>query len=357
MDHSLPDNETLYSALVNRDSTFEGIFVVGVKTTGVFCRPTCTARKPKRANVEFFGSAHDALLAGYRPCKVCHPLEYRGAAPDWLKPLLDEINNDPLARLRDQDLRTRGLDPSRVRYWFKKHHQMTFQAYLRALRIGRAFGRINQGESITGTAYDSGYESLSGFADSFKKTTGFSPSKSQESQLISTTRVLTPLGPMLAGATDDGICLLEFVDRRMLETQLRRLGKLLNAECAPGFSRHFENLSDQLEEYFSGTRREFDIPLVLPGTPFQQRVWTGLQAIRYGSTRSYKEQAETLGFPMAIRAVARANGDNKIAIVVPCHRVIAADGGLTGYGGGLWRKQYLLDLESGHGPRREPHSS
>jgi AraC family transcriptional regulator, regulatory protein of adaptative response / methylated-DNA-[protein]-cysteine methyltransferase len=99
MDHSLPDNETLYSALVNRDSTFEGIFVVGVKTTGVFCRPTCTARKPKKANVEFFASAHDALLAGYRPCKVCRPLEYRGAAPDWLKPLLDEIN----AQRRGQD--------------------------------------------------------------------------------------------------------------------------------------------------------------------------------------------------------------------------------------------------------------
>ena len=355
MDHSLPDNETLYSALVSRDSTFEGIFVVGVKTTGVFCRPTCTARKPKKANVEFFGSAHDALLAGYRPCKICRPLEYRGAAPGWLKPLLDEINDDPLVRLRDQDLRTRGLDPSRVRYWFKEHHQMTFQAYLRALRIGQAFGRISQGESITGTAYDSGYESLSGFADSFKKTTGFSPSKSQGSHLIATTRILTPLGPMLAGATDDGVCLLEFVDRRMLETQLGRLSKLLDAECVPGFSRYFESLNDQLEEYFSGTRREFDIPLVLPGTPFQQGVWTGLQAIPYGSTRSYKEQAETLGRPNAVRAVARANGDNRIAIVVPCHRVIGADGRLTGYGGGLWRKRYLLDLESGRGPGRKPH--
>jgi AraC family transcriptional regulator of adaptative response/methylated-DNA-[protein]-cysteine methyltransferase len=351
MNHSLPDSEILYSALVNRDSNFEGIFVVGVKTTGIFCRPTCTARKPKRANVEFFASAHDALLAGYRPCKVCTPLEYKGAAPDWLKPLLAEINDNPLIRLRDSDLRARGLDPSRVSYWFKRHHEMTFQAYLRALRIGQAFGRIKHGESVTRTALESGYESLSGFADSFKRTAGFSPNKSQESQLIVTTRILTPLGPMLAGATDDGICLLEFVDRRMLETQLKRLSKLLNAECAPGFCKHFDKLSSELEEYFSGKRREFDVPLVLPGTPFQQRVWTALQTIPYGSTRSYKEQAQTIGLPSAIRAVAKANGDNRIAIIIPCHRVIGADGNLTGYGGGLWRKRYLLNLESSHGPR------
>lgn len=348
MNHTLPDSETLYAALVNKDSEYEGIFVAAVKSTGIFCRPTCTARKPKRENVEFFGSAHDALLHGYRPCKVCTPMEYKGAAPAWLKPLLAEIDDDPLVRLRDRDLRARGLEPSRVRYWFKKQHQMTFQAYLRALRVGQAFGRIRHGEKVTGTAFESGYESLSGFADQFKKTAGFSPRQSQERQLIATTRILTPLGPLLAAATDDGICLLEFVDRRMLETQLKRLGKLLNAECVPGFSKHFDRLSEQLAEYFSGKRREFDVPLVLHGTPFQQKVWAGLRTIPYGSTRSYKEQSATIGLPNAVRAVAKANGDNRIAIIIPCHRVIGADGQLVGYGGGLWRKRYLLDLESGH---------
>jgi len=347
MNHSLPDGETLYAALVNKDSDFEGLFVAAVKTTGIFCRPTCTARKPKRENVEFFGSARDALLHGYRPCKVCLPMEHKGTAPGWLKPLLAEINEDPLIRLRDRDLRSRGLEPSRVRYWFKKHHQMTFQAYLRALRVGQAFGRIRLGERVTGTAFDSGYESLSGFADQFKKTAGFAPGKSRERQLIATTRILTPLGPLLAGATADGICLLEFVDRRMLETQLKRLGKLLNAECVPGFSKHFERLHGQLQEYFSGKRREFDVPLVLPGTLFQQKVWAGLRTIPYGSTRSYKEQAGTIGLPNAVRAVAKANGDNRIAVIIPCHRVIGADGELVGYGGGLWRKRYLLNLEAG----------
>ncbi len=346
MNHSFPDSETLYTALLRRDSTFEGIFVVGVKTTGVFCRPACRARMPKRENVEFFPSAHEALQHGYRPCKICTPLEYKGAPPAWLRPLLHEIHEFALVKLRDRHLRERGLEPSRVRYWFKKHHGMTFQGYLRMLRIGQAFGRIKHGERVVSTAFESGYQSLSGFADLFKKTADFAPGKSHDRQLIPTTRILTPLGPMLAGATDDGICLLEFIDRRMLETQIRRLGRLLKAKLVPGSHHHFEALSQQLDEYFSGGRKEFGIPLVLPGTPFQQKVWAELQTIPYGATRSYKEQAEAIGSPHAVRAVAKANGDNRIAILVPCHRVIGVNGELVGYGGGLSRKQYLLKLES-----------
>lgn len=348
MEQTLPDTETMYSALVNKDSNFEGIFIAGIKTTGIFCRPTCTARKPKLENVEFFGTVREALVNGYRPCKVCSPLDYKGKAPDWLTPLLSEINANPLIRIQSSDLRTRGLEPTRVNYWFKKHHGMTFQAYLRALRIGQAYGRIKYGEGVTETAFESGYNSLSGFTDSFKKKAGFNPGKSQEGQLIVTTRILTPLGPMLAGASEEGICLLEFVDRRMLETQIKRLNRLLKAEVVPGFSKHFDDLSTQLEEYFSGKRKVFNIPLVMAGTPFQQRVWAGLQLIPYASTRSYKEQAGIIGQPAAVRAVARANGDNRIAIIIPCHRVIGADGKLVGYGGGLWRKQYLLNHEIKH---------
>jgi AraC family transcriptional regulator of adaptative response/methylated-DNA-[protein]-cysteine methyltransferase len=346
MNHLLPDHETLYTALLHRDSTFEGIFVVGVKTTGVFCRPTCRARMPKRENVEFFHSAQEALSHGYRPCKICTPLEYKGSPPGWLRPLLDEINASPHVKLKDSHLRERGLDPSRVRYWFKKQHGMTFQGYLRMLRIGQAFGRIRHGEKVVSTAFESGYQSLSGFADSFKKTADFSPSRSQDNHLIPTTRILTPLGPMLAGATEDGICLLEFIDRRMLETQMNRISKLLHAKLVPGSHQYFDSLKQQLDEYFSGTRKEFDIPLVLPGTTFQKKVWADLQAIPYGSTRSYKEQAEVIGSSNAVRAVAKANGDNRIAILIPCHRVIGANGELVGYGGGLSRKQYLLKLES-----------
>ncbi len=167
-----------------------------------------------------------------------------------------------------------------------------------------------------------------------------------EAPVIMVTRISTPLGPMLAGATQDGICLLEFVDRRMLEAQMSRLKKSLKADLIPGQSKHFNVLKAQLEEYFSGERREFSLPLVIDGTPFQKKVWSCLQTIPYGETRSYKEQAIAVGNPQAVRAVARSNGDNRIAVIIPCHRVIGSNGELIGYGGGLWRKQYLLNLES-----------
>ena len=142
MESVLPDNETMYQALLCKDSQFEGVFFAGVKTTGIFCRPTCTARKPNRENVEFFASVRQALAHGYRPCKRCRPINFAGEPPEWLQPLLSEIELNPLIRIKDQHLRERGLEPTRVRRWFKEHHGMTFQAYLRALRINHAFGRI-----------------------------------------------------------------------------------------------------------------------------------------------------------------------------------------------------------------------
>ena len=256
-----------------------------------------------------------------------------------------EVAKNPDKRFRDSDLKARGIKPNRVRRWFKKHHSMTFQAYLRTMRIGTAFGRIKYGDTVLETAYDTGYESISGFVDTFKKTTGFLPNKSPNQQLVYINRILTPLGPMLAGATESGICLLEFVDRRMLETQLNRLRRYLKAELVPGSNQHIDELNTQLIEYFEGKRKDFSVSLVLTGTAFQKKVWQILQTIPYGHTRSYREQAHLIGAPLAVRAVAKANGDNKIAIIIPCHRVIGSNGKLTGYGGGLWRKKYLLDLE------------
>lgn len=346
MNSAQSQTDVFYSALSRRDSTFEGIFVVAVMTTGIFCRPTCSARMPKRENVEFFPSAREALLHGYRPCKICKPMEHAGTPPEWLRPLLEEIDSGSIIKFKDSHLRERGLDPNRVRYWFKKQHGMTFHAYLRALRIGQAFGRIKKGEKVAKTAFESGYGSLSGFAESFKKTADFSPGKSGNSQLVATTRIITPLGPMLAGATEVGVCLLEFVDRRMLEIQIAKLSKLLNAKFIPGSSKYLEEAHRQLNEYFSGKRKVFSVPLVLVGTPFQKKVWKELQSILYGSTRSYKEQAEIIGVPNAVRAVAKANGDNNISIIIPCHRVVGSRGELTGYGGGLWRKRFLLNHET-----------
>ena len=343
----MPDRKTMYTALLNKDSSFEGIFFVGVKTTGVFCRPTCTARKPKEENVDFFSSAKEALQYGYRPCKVCHPLQLNGEAPDWLKDLLKEIEEKQITKITNSFLREKNIDPARISRWFKKNHGMTFQSYLRLLRVNKAFGQIKYGDKILESALDTGYESLSGFTEAFKKTTGFSPSESKNKNIISVTRILSPLGPLLAGATEKGICLLEFVDRRMLETQIKRLKKIFNAEFIPDESKYFDELNKQIKEYFDGTRKEFDIPLVIDGTVFQQKVWNELLRIPFGKTRSYQEQAIAIGNVKAIRAVAKANGDNRISIIIPCHRVIGKNGELVGYGGGMWRKQFLLNLERG----------
>lgn len=342
---SLPNPQILYRALVDRDSRFEGVFFAGVRTTGVFCRPTCHARKPKAENVEYFASTSQALQHGYRPCKLCQPMRPLGETPNWLQPLLDEVREHPKDRLKDQDLRDRNIDPLRVRRWFQKNHGMTFHAYCRMNRLSYAFGQLRIGNSVGQTAFSSGFESLSGFAGSFKKSTGFAPSHSTERTLVHVQRILSPLGPLLAGATDKGICLLEFADRRMLETQLSRLQTRLSAEILPGRSPHFDSLQTQLSEYFDGRRTDFDLPLVLAGTPFQERAWDSLRNIPCGETRSYQQQAEAIGQPSAVRAVARANGDNRIAILIPCHRVIGKNGRLTGYGGGLWRKRALLELE------------
>jgi len=343
----LPDKDVMYRALVEKNSEFEGIFFVGVKTTGIFCRPTCRARKPKAENVEFFSTTRESLLHGYRPCKICDPMGFSGDSPDWMKSVLKKIKEDQSERIKDQDLREMGVDPNRVRRWYKKNHGMTFQSYLRTLRISEAFGRIRHGEKVIDTAFGSGYDSLSGFTDTFKKTTGFSPKKSSEKNIIMITRILSPLGPMLAGANEEGICLLEFIDRRMLETQLKRVKKYFKADLVPGESRFFSQLHNELKEYFEGNLKKFTVPLSIVGTDFQKKVWTVLMTIPYGETRSYMDQAVAVGNPKAVRAVAGANGDNAIGIIIPCHRVIGSDGKLVGYGGGLWRKKYLLELESG----------
>jgi len=223
---------------------------------------------------------------------------------------------------------------------------MTFHAYQRARRLGLALGQLRTGDDIMGTAYDHGYESLSGFREAFAHLFGEPPRKSSREHVV-LTRVLTPLGPLVAGANENGLCLLEFADRTILEAQIKRLRRHLDCVVTPGSNRHIEQVEGELAEYFAGRRTEFDVPLEAPGTEFQNRVWQALRRIPYGETRSYEQIARAIGKPTAVRAVGRANGSNRIPIVIPCHRVVRADGSLGGYGGELWRKRYLLQLE-GH---------
>ncbi len=338
-------DDIFYEALVAKDPSFEGTFFAGIKTTGIFCRPTCTARKPKRENVEFFASAKDAILKGYRACKVCHPMEKAGSTPEYVDRVLRLLDEDPSLKLKDYDLLKLDIEPSKIRRWFLKNHGITFHAYQRMYRINTAFKKLQTGTSVTDIAFDSGYESLSGFNDSFKKVFGVSPKNSKEKQVIDFTRIETDLGTMVACATDKGVCLLEFSDRKGLETELKQLAKYHNANIVQGQNKYFKQLREELDAYFEGRLKEFKVPLDISGTDFQKQVWQALVEIPYGTTSSYLRQAEVLGKPSSVRAVANANGMNKIAIIIPCHRVVGSDGSLTGYAGGLWRKRKLIDLE------------
>jgi AraC family transcriptional regulator of adaptative response/methylated-DNA-[protein]-cysteine methyltransferase len=333
-------------AFASCDDAYDGVFVTAVRTTGIFCRPSCRARKPRPEHIEFFGTSRDAMLAGYRPCKRCRPIEAKGSAPAWLAGLLADMEAEPERRWSDGDLRERGLDPMRVRRWFKKHHAMTFHAYQRARRLGRALGQLRGGADLTQTAFAAGYESLSGFRDAFRNMVGETPGRSRARTLVLISQVSTPLGPMIVGASDKAVCLIEFADRPMLHTQFNRLRQRMKCVFAPGSNDVIGRLQQELKAYFDGERTDFSVELDAPGTEFQQEVWNRLREIPFADTRSYQQLARDIGRPEAVRAVARANGDNRIAILIPCHRVIGQDGQLRGYGGAAWRKRWLLQHEA-----------
>ena len=327
------------------DASYDGVFYLGVRTTGVFCRPSCPAKKPKPENVEFFATPKEALFAGYRACLRCRPLN-GDEAPPWVTRLLERVERRPEMRIRERDVRAMGVEPARVRRYFSTRYGLTFQAYCRARRLAVAFERIRAGGSLDTAVFDTGYESHSGFREAYQKTFGLPPSRSKDAGCIRLGWLDTPLGPMIAATTDQGICLLEFTDRRMLEHQLATIRKRFRAGLVPGEHTHLTTLRRELREYFAGERQSFDVPVDVRGTPFETAVWKQLQEIPYGQTRSYADVARIVGKPAAVRAVGRANGLNAVAIVVPCHRVMNKNGDLGGYGGGLWRKRRLLHLES-----------
>lgn len=337
--------DEMLAALMDADPSYDGLFYAAITTTGIFCRPSCPAKKPKADNVEFFGNAREALFAGFRPCERCRPLDEIPSAPAWVRELVDKVEADPRRRIRDQELRDSGIDPAAARRWFLRTHGMTFQAYCRARRLSDAFSALKAGASIDDAVFEHGWDSHSAFRDAFSKAAGMTPGRAKTGDFVALTWIETPLGPMAAGALGEAICLLEFTDRRMMEAQLETLTRRTGLPLLPGERAVFATLRAQLDEYFSGSRRTFDIPLAYPGSQFQTKVWDALQRIPYGETRTYAQLAAGLGEAGASRAVGHANGLNRIAILIPCHRVIAADGGLGGYGGGLWRKLRLLERE------------
>jgi AraC family transcriptional regulator of adaptative response/methylated-DNA-[protein]-cysteine methyltransferase len=341
----LPTDTEMYSALLRRDATFEGIFFVGVRTTGIFCRPVCPARKPRRETVEFFENAEGAMAAGYRACRRCKPLEADGQPPDWVARLLAEVDRRPGERITDADVSNMGVEPARARRYFRERLGMTFHADQRARRLGLAAAQLREGEQAGSVGYDVGFDSSSGFREAFENLFGAPPGRARDRDHLVSSLLTSPLGPIVVAASPTGVALTEFADRRAIKGQAAALVRNTGMAVAPGSNEHLERLAVELGEYFRGTRRTFEVPLDMPGTEFQRTVWAELLRIPYGETRSYEQIAESIGRPGAQRAVGRANGQNRVAVLVPCHRVIQKGGGLRGYGGGLWRKRWLLDLE------------
>lgn len=334
-----------YQALIEKNAAYDGVFFVGVTTTGIFCHPTCPARKPKPQNCVFFAKAHQALLAGFRPCKRCQPLSHPNRETEIVRQLVAAVEAQPDKKWRQSDVRALHVDPSTARRQFQKRFGMTFIEYARARRLGLAMKHIRSGTSVIDAQISAGYASGSGFRDAFERVLGDVPSRLEAQNVLKASWIDTPLGPMIAIANDDRLYLLEFVDRRGLETEITQLRCHEKAAIVPGDAVPLRHIRDELRSYFAGQLITFETAIKQDGTTFQARVWSYLRTIPYGETRAYAQVAAAIGQPTAVRAVARANGANRLALIVPCHRIISSGGDLAGYGGGISRKRWLLDHE------------
>ncbi|MFV1876646.1 bifunctional transcriptional activator/DNA repair enzyme AdaA [Nioella sp.] len=339
----LPDPDTLYAALCAKDPAYDGRAYVAVRSTGIFCRFTCPARKPLRKNCAFHATAGACLEAGFRPCKRCHPLNQSG--DPLVETLLAALDRDPARRWREADLLAMGHDPSTVRRAFKRHFGMSFLDIARQRRLREGFTALGDTGSVTEAQLDAGFESPSAFRASFARLLGVAPGSLTAGARLQADWIDTALGPMVAVSDEKALYLLEFADRKALPAKLRTLWRDAKGDLGLGRPAPTARAAQDLAAFMDGSCARFTVPLAPGGTPFQRQVWDALQRIPAGETRSYSDLATRIGRPEATRAVARANGANRIAILIPCHRVIGADGSLTGYGGGLWRKRRLIDIE------------
>jgi AraC family transcriptional regulator, regulatory protein of adaptative response / methylated-DNA-[protein]-cysteine methyltransferase len=336
----LIDPETAWAAVMRRDRSFDGQFVTGVLTTGIYCRPSCAARHPARANVQFFADGAAARLTGLRACKRCLP---------------DDVARDEVAvaqalsMLEQED--TPGLEalaaavgyaPHHFQRLFKRHIGVTAAAYARGLRGQRAEKALASNGRVTDAIYDAGYSGPSRFYADTKGRLGMTPTVWKNGGAGATIRYAvaqTSLGPMLVAATDKGICRLSFDED---ESELHR--RFPNAVIEQGGDA-LENLVKGAVAAVENPRAMPDLPLDVAGTAFQQAVWQELRRIPAGETRSYGEIAAAVGKPKAVRAAGSANGANNVAVLIPCHRVIRSDGSAGGYAYGLKIKEELLKRE------------
>ncbi len=343
----LPPRPHMERAVALGDAAYDGAFVYGVRTTGVFCRPGCAPpRRARPAHCEYFPGIRAALAAGYRPCRRCRPEIPPGTPPLWVDALIPLLDADPERRPDAATLASLGVGIESARRWFLRVHGMSLAEWARRRRLAIAFAALDAGAGLDEAAFASGFESLSGFRDAWSRVTGGPPGSGRPVDWIRTALVPTPLGTIRTCATGGAVIGLEFADRTPATPGPTHPATRTDLPRLPGPSPLLDRLAAWIADYFDGTRVEPpDIPVAPHGTPFQQRVWDLLRSIPAGTAWSYALLAERLGQATATRAVARANATNPVCLLIPCHRVIGSDGDLGGYGGGLWRKRLLLELE------------
>jgi AraC family transcriptional regulator of adaptative response/methylated-DNA-[protein]-cysteine methyltransferase len=342
-------DESRWQAVAARDARADGTFFFAVRTTGVFCRPSCTSRPPRRENVEFFATADGAVAAGYRPCKRCQPtsLPRDLAIVDRACKVLDADPNQriTLAQLSEAV----HLSPFHLQRLFSRVVGVSPRQYQAAKRAETLRDALQRGQNVTRATHDAGFGSPSRMYEAAPSELGMTPSAYRRKGAGLAVRYATadtPLGLVLVAATGVGICKIAFGDDpEALKEELAQ--ELSQAELIAD-DEGLQPFLAQIRAYLDGSRRRFDLPLDIRATAFQRRVWDALRRIPYGETRSYTEIAGTLGSPRAVRAVANACASNPVALAIPCHRVVQKGGALAGYRWGVARKQALLDAERTH---------
>ena len=339
------DVDTAWAAFERRDRSWDGRVIGAVKTTGIYCKPSCPARRPKREHVEFFATAEEARAAGYRSCMRCKPDEVgrdREAVAKAVK--LIETAEEPLTL--DELADGVGYAPHHFQRIFKRDLGVSPAEYARALRNRRTETALKANGRVTDAVYDAGYSGPSSFYSDAKERLGMTPSawrNGGRGETIRWTHFDSPLGRMLIAATSKGICRLTFDDS--VNSLQRLFPQATIVEDAGGLKELVEGALEAIES----PRAAHQLPIDVAGTAFQEAVWRELRKIPVGETRSYAEIAAAIGQPTAVRAVGTANGDNHVAVLIPCHRVIRSDGTLGGYAGGLDRKRKLLSNEQRRG--------
>jgi len=340
------DADTAWAAFMRRDRAWDGKIIGAVKTTGIYCKPSCPARRPNREHVEFFATGEEARAAGYRSCLRCKPDEV-GRDGEAVAKAVRLIEAAEESLTLDELAGAVGYAPHHFQRIFKRDLGISPAEYARGVRNQRTEAALKANGRVTDAVYEAGYAGPSSFYSDAKERLGMTPSAWRDGgrgETIRWTHFDSPLGRMMIAATSKGICRLTFDDS---EASLRRLfPRATIVEDAGALKELIEGALEAIERPLAAHQ----LPIDVAGTAFQEAVWRELRKIPAGETRSYAQIAAAIGQPTAVRAVGTANGDNHVAVLIPCHRVIRSDGTLGGYAGGLDRKRKLLAAE-GHSPR------